>query len=285
MIDTHFTRAFGLLHPFALAPIAPTSDGRLAAAVSRAGGLGLVHVGKLSAGELAGQHSAASGNAVGWGLETKRLESDPDVLGQLLAYRPRAVLLSGGDHRPHADRIKAAGVRLISVVHSVSMAHQAIEVDADVIVAQGNATAGPEPSARSTFALLPEVANAIYTAHSEAQLLACGGITDARGIAASLIMGADGVMMGTRLWASQDAPLPAETLSELLRLTGDDVVHVNASENTTERWHGTGTLAGPQPLSEGVGLIDDAPSIESLLPSLTAKTSRLMTHIRRKVVE
>ena len=284
MIDTHFTRTFGLLHPYALAPFAPYSDGRLAAAISQAGGLGLVHAGKLTTAQLDEQFQNTGEDAVGWGVDTARLAQDPDILPQLLSYKPRALLLAGGDPRPYADRIKAAGVRLICVAQSVEAARHAITAETDIMVALGGATAGQGSGTRSTFALLPEVANEIYASHAEILLLAAGGICDPRGIAASVIMGADGVMMGTRLWATQEAPISEEQRAAFINLSGDAATVFPSAGNDGQQWRGIGPADKGQPMGEGVGLINSVPGVEALFTSLTTKSARLMTHIKRKVI-
>jgi len=285
MIDTPFTRAFGLLHPYALAPFSPVSDGHLAAAVSRAGGLGLVFAGQLSQAAILAQHDQTGDEAVGWAIHTTRLDNEPEVLEQLLEFRPRALLLIGQNVSAHAKRITAKEVKLICVAQSVQDARHAIAANADVIVVQGRAAAGHVPSDRSTFALLPEVANEIYASHAETILLACGGISDARGIAASMIMGADGVMMGTRLWASQNSALTAEQRGSLLGLSGDAVEVQTPASKDDLHWRGIGSGADALAVGEGAGLINDMPEMEPLLNELTLKSSRLMTHIRRKVIE
>ncbi|WP_120633626.1 nitronate monooxygenase [Ruegeria sp. EL01] len=289
MIDTHFNRRFGLLHPMVLAPLNPASDWRLAAAVSDAGGLGLIHVGELDTKDLTECYLRTGEDAVGWGINIQRLEREPEVLDQLLGYRPRAILLYGGDPKPFVDRIQTIKVPVICVVETIDMARRAIASGVEILAAHGNGCAGSGSGTRTTMALLPEVADAIYASHTETLLLCSGGISDARSVAAALIMGADGVMMGTRFWASQETSLPQNQVNALLSLTGDDVTVCSKTDNCHEvvkrTWRGIGMPEDKQPVSEGVGTIHSAPSIDTILNSLTHKTSRLMTHIQRKVVE
>lgn len=270
MIDTHFNRLFGLLHPMVLSPLNPLSDWRLAAAVSNAGGLGLIHVGDQDPDALQTCFENTGNDAVGWGIDVARLEQNPDVLDQLLGYRPRAVLLYGGDPTPYVGKARAQNVPVICLVDTIAMAHTAIAAGVDILAAHGDGAAAQGSGPRTTLSLLPEVANAIYASHTETLLLSYGGIADARSVAAALIMGADGVMIGTRLWASEESPATADQLSAYLSLSGDDI-----QCRTTNR------LA----VGDGVGLIHDAPPVEEILNTLTQKASRLMTHIRRKVVD
>ncbi|MCL6285861.1 nitronate monooxygenase [Ruegeria sp. 2012CJ41-6] len=289
MIDTHFNRMFGLLHPMVLAPLNPASDWRMAAAVSDAGGLGLIHVGNLDFTALRGCYLRTGKDAVGWGVDILRLEHEPELLDQLLGYRPRAILLYGGDPSPFVEKIQAKKVPVISVVDTIDLARKAIAAGVEILAAHGNGSAGSGSGNRTTMALLPEVADAIYASHTETLLLCSGGITDARNIAAALIMGADGVMMGTRFWASQETPLQQGQVNALMALSGDDVPvlpEVGESNKVIKRgWRGIGLCDASQPVGEGVGLIHNAPAVEVILKSLTHKASRLMTHIQRKVVE
>ena len=289
MIDTHLTRMFGLLHPMVLAPLNPASDWRMAAAVSEAGGLGLIHVGEQGYSALQECYLRTGEDAVGWGVDIQRMEREPKVLDQLLGYRPRAILLYGGDPAPFVEKTQAKNVPVISVVESIDFARKAIAAGVEILAAHGNGSAGSGSGTRTTMALLPEVADAIYASHTDTLLLCSGGIADARNIAAALIMGADGVMMGTRFWASQETPLTKDQVNALMAFSGDDVPVLSESEEnnqgTARGWRGIDLADASQPVGEGVGLIHSAPSVDVILKSLSHKASRLMTHIQRKVVE
>lgn len=289
MIDTHFNRMFGLLHPMVLSPLNSASNWRMAAAVSDAGGLGLIHVGQQDRDALHDCFKKTGEDAVGWGIDVARLADDPDVLDQLLSYRPRTILLYGGDPTPYVAQIQARKVPVISVVESVDMARTAIAAGVEILAAHGNGGAGASSGNRTVMSLLPEVADTIYASHTETMLLCSGGISDARSIAAALIMGADGVMMGTRFWASQETSLSDEQLNTYLSLSGDDIpcwsTQSRNGDASNRVWRGIEHADQWQPVGEGIGMIQDAPPIDHLLKVLTHKTSRLMTHIRRKVVE
>lgn len=289
MIDTHFNRMFGLLHPMVLSPLNPMSDWQLAAAVSDAGGLGLIHVGSQDQGALQVCFDNTGEDAVGWGVDISRLERTPEILAQLLDYRPRAILLYDGDPTPYVAQLREQKVPVICVVESVQMARMAIAAGVDIIAAHGNGGAGSGSGSRTTLSLLPEIADAIYASHMETLLLCSGGIADARSIAAALIMGADGVLMGTRLWATAESSLTGEAVEELVALSGDDVpcqvMSMQGGGPVARLWRGLGGPEAGRPIGEGVGMVRDAPSVEEILTSLTYKVSRLMIHIQRKVVE
>ena len=281
MIDTRLTRQFGLTCPVVLAPMHRVAGGRLAAAVTRAGGLGLIGGGDCDPEWIEAQFHEAGEEAVGCGLTTSRLAETPDVLDRVLEHRPRAVYLAHGDPRPFAARISQAGARLICQIQDLEAARLAIEADAAVIVAQGNA-AGGSIGQRSTMTLVPELADILYREAHDTLLLAAGGIADSRGLAAAIVMGADGVVMGTRLWASKEALVHPDHLTAVLNATGDDTVRVQAAAGLQDMRVLKNTDEAA--VGEGIGVIHSAPPVEDVLNSIARKAERLLTHVQRKVI-
>ena len=199
-ITTRLTERLGVRHPIMLAPMDIVADGRLAAAVSRAGGFGIIGGGYGDAAWLAREMDAAGDARVGVGFITWSMARQPRLLDLVLERRPPAVMLSFGEVQPHADRIKAAGALLICQVQTLEQARQAVAQGADVLVAQG-AEAGGHGISRGTFPLVP----AVVDVAGDIPVAAAGGIADGRGVAAALMLGADGVLMGSRFYASQEA--------------------------------------------------------------------------------
>jgi nitronate monooxygenase len=190
----------GIEHPVLLAPMDIVSGGRLASAVSQAGGLGLLG-GGYGDGEWVDREWDCAGNSpIGCGFITWSLAKNPQILERTLARKPVAIMLSFGDPRPFAPAIRLAGARLICQVQTVSQAREAVEAGADIIVAQGT-EAGGHGMSEPLFTLLPQVVDAC----PDVVVVAAGGIADGRGLAAALLLGAEGVMMGTRFYASQEA--------------------------------------------------------------------------------
>jgi len=226
-MQTRFTRAFGIRHPIVSAPMGLISGGRLAAAVSAAGGLGLVgggYAGLLgSEPDLHHELSLVRGQVFGIGFITWALARNPRVLDEMLDHRPACVFLSFGDARPFVARIAAAGARLICQVQSMRHVEEALDVGAAVIVAQG-AEAGGHGASRATLPFVPEVADHLAVHAPQTLLLAAGGIADGRGLAAALMLGADGVVVGTRFWASQEALTPQPMVERAIAASGDDTV-------------------------------------------------------------
>ncbi len=220
MIETRLTRAFGLDHPIVSAPMAIAGGGALAAAVTGAGGLGLIGGGYGDPEWLEKQFRAAGNAAVGCGFITWKLAEKPELLTATLARKPKALFLSFGDPVPFADEIRAAGVPLICQVQTLDHARRALEAGATAIVAQGG-EAGGHGATRATMTLVPEVADLLAAQAPDVLLLAAGGIADGRGLAASLMLGADGVLVGTRLWASREALVAGDFQSAAVRADGD----------------------------------------------------------------
>jgi nitronate monooxygenase len=254
-IATRFTRALGVRHPIVSAPMAFAAGGALAAAVTRAGGLGLIGGGYGDAAWLEQQFAAAAGERVGAGFITWSLARSPHLLTQVLAHRPFAVMLSFGDPRPFAREVHDAGARLVCQCQELAHVDQAIEAGAHVIVAQGT-EAGGHGANRATLTLVPEVADHLARCAPDTLLLAAGGIGDGRGLAAALMLGADGVLVGTRLWASREALVKEGHHRAILQTAGDGTLRTRIPDivrglawpapftarirrNTfTDRWHG-----------------------------------------------
>jgi len=213
------TALLDIEHPVLLAPMDVVADGTLAAAVSSAGGLGLIGGGYGDGAWLEREFAAAGNTRVGCGFITWSLAKQPALLDRALDHAPAAVMLSFGDATPFAAKIRAAGAKLICQVQTLRQAQDAAGAGADVIVAQGT-EAGGHGAARGTMTLVPEVADAL----PDVPVIAAGGIADGRGLAAALMLGAEGVLMGTRFYASQEAAGHAEAKRRIVKGTGDDTL-------------------------------------------------------------
>ena len=224
MITTALTQLFGLEHPIVLAPMGGVAGGKLAAAVTAAGGFGIIGGGygdpKAGYGgaDFMEHEFRAAGNArIGIGYITWSLAKFPELLDQALARKPAAMFLSFGDEAQFAPKIKAAGALLICQIQDVKGARRAAAAGADIIVAQGTEAGGHGMHNRATLALVPAVVDAV----DPIPVLAAGGIADGRGLAAALMLGAGGALVGTRFWATPEA-LGHDNAKELLtRSSGD----------------------------------------------------------------
>jgi len=236
-IATAATRLLGITHPIVLAPMGGVAGGKLAAAVTEAGGLGIIGGGygdpRLGYGgtEFMDREFRAAGNArVGVGYITWSLAKAPHLLDEALARKPVAVFLSFGDEMPFASKIKDAGSLLICQVQDVEGARRAVDAGADMIVAQGSEAGGHGKERRSVMALVPAVVDAV----GSVPVLAAGGIGDGRGLAAALMLGAAGVLVGTRFWATPEALGSDAAKSLLTRAVGDDTLRTRVFDTVRE---------------------------------------------------
>lgn len=209
----------GISRPLLGAPMAGISGGRLAAAVSRAGGLGFIGGGYGDPDWLVEQLALCEGQPFGVGFITWSVARRPELLDLALQARPRAVLLSFGELGDLRRRVRDAGVPLIAQVQTVGQAIDAARAGADIVVAQGG-EAGGHGGWRGTMALVPAVVDAV----APLPVVAAGGIADGRGLAAALMLGASGALCGTVFYACDESLAHDEAKRRLVRAGGDDTV-------------------------------------------------------------
>jgi nitronate monooxygenase len=254
-LSTRLTVRFGIKHPVISAPMALAAGGALAGAVSAAGGLGLIGGGYGDAAWLDEQFAAAGNQPVGCGFITWSLRKSPHLLDSVLARTPSAVFLSFDDPEPFAGAVRARSIPVICQVQTLRDAARAIDAGADVVVAQG-AEAGGHGERRATLTLVPEIADLIAARSPSTLLCAAGGIADGRGLAASLMLGADGVVIGSRFWASSEALVHPNMHRAALAAGGDETIRSSVMDIArrldwpsrftarvlrnafTDRWHG-----------------------------------------------
>ncbi len=213
--------------------MALATGGQLAAACAQAGALGLVGggYGDLTwtqreytlATELLRKQTDAHAR-LGCGFITWKLDENAEALDWVLTQQPCAIMLSFGDPRPYAARIREAGAALICQVQRLDQVALALEAGAAVIVAQGGEAGGHGANAlegRSTFTLVPEIADHLATHAPDTLLLAAGGVADGRGLAAALMLGADGALVGSRLWATTESLAAPGAKTQATHTSGD----------------------------------------------------------------
>lgn len=318
-MQTRLTEEFGIRHPILCAPMALIAGGRLVAAVSDAGGLGILgggYAGALGGEPDLGQElTLVRGRKFGVGFITWALDRAPQALEAALKHSPYCVFLSFGGPKAYAKKIHDAGSKLICQVQSLRHVEQALDAGVDAIVAQGT-EAGGHGATRSTLPFVPEVADYLAKRAPKTLLLAGGGIADGRGLAAALMLGADGVLVGTRFWASAEALTPKAMTDRAVHATGDDTVRTKAIDalrgvpwpeefsfrvlknKFTDEWahreaeatSASGSLAGAyaeararQDLDmvavvagEATGLLRDRPSAASIIENMVAQAESLL---------
>jgi nitronate monooxygenase len=194
----------------------------LTAAVSAAGGLGILGGGYGDEQWLARELDLLADLKLrfGVGFITWSMAKRPKLLDLVVERKPAAVMLSFGDPKPFVERIKRAGAIVICQVHSIALALEAVAAGTDILVAQGT-EAGGHGGSRGLVTLVPEVIDAIGT---EIPVVASGGIADGRGLAAALTLGAAGVLMGTRFYATPEAAGADAAKDRIRAATGDDTL-------------------------------------------------------------
>jgi nitronate monooxygenase len=213
--------------------MAYAAGGALAAAVSRAGGLGLIGGGYGEAGWIDEQFDAARGERVGIGFITWSAARKPSVVASSLQRKPAAVMLSFGDPLTFAADIHAAGAALICQCQNLGHVRAALDAEADIVVAQGS-EAGGHGADRGTFTLVPEVADMLARTSPDTLLVAAGGVADGRGLAAALALGADGVLVGTRLCASEESLVRPLHKQAIVDADGDGTLRTHLADIARE---------------------------------------------------
>lgn len=221
-LHTELTRTLRIDHPVLLAPMDLVADARLTAAVSAAGGLGILGAGYGNERWLGRELDAlrCTGQRFGVGFITWSLAQQPALLDLALASRPAAIMLSFGDPAPFVERIRRTGALVLCQVQTVAMAKAAAAAGADILVAQGT-EAGGHGGGRGLVSLVPEIVDATG---GGTPVVASGGIADGRGLAAALMLGAAGVLLGTRFYATEEAAGAPAAKKRILRATGDDTL-------------------------------------------------------------
>lgn len=224
-ITTPFTDRFAVRHPFAGAGLAfagETPD--LAIAVSNAGGIGALGVGFLPADnvrQLIHTIRAAVGDAPFNINFITPFDNDAQIRVCAEERVPVVSFHWGHPSPEHVRLLRDAGVSVWEQVGSVDDAKRAIDNGVEVVVAQGWEAGGHNYGGLPTFVFVPRLRDSLG---DEALILAAGGIVDGRGAAAALILGADGVWVGTRLVATPEANVHPEHHTRLLKAEGDDTV-------------------------------------------------------------
>ena len=241
MLRTRLCELLGIEHPVIQASIGPWSSAELVAAVSNAGGLGSVGT-ALWAAEHVGEQI----------LRVRELTDRPFAVNHVvrpfneeafaltLEAKPKVVSFAMGDPGDLVERAHDASILFMQQVHTVGQARRASEKDVDAIIAQGFEAAG-FGSTVSTMSLLPQVVDAV----SPIPVVAAGGIANGRRLAEALVLGAQGVNVGTRFLASEEAGIDDEWKRRIVAAESEDTIKVEFADHVfppPSREGGYGTL-------------------------------------------
>lgn len=228
MIRTPLCNLLGIEHPILQGGMAWAATAELAAAVSNAGGLGIVGAGDASpeavrrelrrVRELTCRPFAANVPLFTAGAE--------ETLQVFVEEGVSVVTVGGGNAGPYVEMLQRAGIRLIPVVASVALARRMARLGVDALIAEGMESGGHIGDV-ATLPLVPQVVDAV-----DIPVIAAGGIADGRGLAAALALGAAGVQMGTRFICTTECRAHAHYKGRIVRahdratlVTGDSFRH------------------------------------------------------------
>ncbi len=197
---TRITDLLGIRYPIFQGGMAWIAEAQLAAAVSNAGGLGIIAGGSAPIDYLRDQiRKCKSLTDKPFGVNIMLMSPNAEELAQLVIDEGVPVVTTGaGNPGKFMAAWKEAGVKVIPVVPSVALAKRMERSGADAVIAEGTESGG-HIGENTTMCLVPQVVDAV-----EIPVLAAGGIADGRGIAASFMLGAEGVQVGTRFLASEE---------------------------------------------------------------------------------
>src|SRR6266498_4435 len=222
MLRTLLCDLLGIEYPIIQASLGPWSSVDLAAAVSNAGGLGSLGTAMLSAGKLKRDLARMRDlTDLPFVINHTARPFDEELFALTLAARPPIISYALGDPGELVARAHAAGILFMQQVHSVRQAVQAAERGVDVIIAQGS-EAGGFGGVVGTMALAPQVVDAV----SPLPVVVAGGIADGRGLAAALLLGAQGVNIGTRFLASTEAAIGDDWKLAILTAQSEEAIKV-----------------------------------------------------------
>ncbi|MCA4726177.1 NAD(P)H-dependent flavin oxidoreductase [Mycolicibacterium fortuitum] len=278
-LATTWSRSIGIEVPIVNAPMGGAAGGRLAAAVSAAGGLGMIGMGSsATADQLTAELAQLDGRIFGIGLVHWVVQDRPDLFEVALAARPALLSVSFGEDWEWVRRAHEAGLTVTTQVATVDAARRAVDAGVDVVVARGAEGGGHGEPTIGTLPLLADVLDAI-----DVPVLAAGGVSSARAVAAVLAAGAGAAWVGTAFAACSEALTPSPARDALIAADGD------ATELTTEhdvaagyRWPPSipeRVLRGsPVNAGQGVGAVRREESAAELVRSLAEGAERLLGH-------
>ncbi|MCA9877460.1 MAG: nitronate monooxygenase [Thermomicrobiales bacterium] len=233
MIATPLCRLLGIEHPVINASMSGTATGVLAAAVANAGGFGMIGGTSAGGADWLREQIAVARRHTSRPFGVGFISSFPDTVDLVavaLEAGVAAINHSFADPAPYVAPAHEAGVKVFAQVQSLAAATQAARAGVDVIIAQGG-EAGGHAGRTGTFALLPAIVDAV----APVPVVAAGGIADGRGLAAALLLGAQGVWMGTRFLATPEWGGQVWKQHAVLAATADDTLQTSVYDRLLER--------------------------------------------------
>ena len=247
MFKTRVTTLLGIEHPILCGGMAGHTSAELTAAVSSGGGLGIHGCTFLSREQIRADVARIRElTDKPFGLNLLLCFAKEEQIEAVLEARPRVLSTAWGDPKITTARAIAAGLITVHQIHRVEEARAAAAVGVRAIVAQGM-EGGGHVWHTATMPLIPQVADAI----PDVPLLAAGGIADGRGMAAAMMLGADGVLLGTRFLATDEAPIHDNFKKAILEADDTGTIFTEVADIARQRvWPGAIGRAIRNPLLE-----------------------------------
>jgi enoyl-[acyl-carrier protein] reductase II len=221
-VENIITKLFKIQYPLIQAGMIWNSGWKLASAVSNAGGLGIIGAGSMYPDVLQ-EHitKCKAATSKPFGVNVPMLYPNIDqIIEIIIKEKIPIVFTSAGNPKTHTTRLKQYGITVVHVVSSVKFALKAQDAGVDAVVAEGFEAGGHNGrDETTTFTLIPMVKEQISI-----PLIAAGGIADGRGMLAAMILGADGVQIGSRFVASQESSAHQDFKQEVVKAKEGDTL-------------------------------------------------------------
>jgi enoyl-[acyl-carrier protein] reductase II len=224
-MKNRITELLGVQHPIVQAPMGWIARAQLASAVSNAGGLGVIETSSGRLDEVREEVKKMRGlTDKPWGINVAQaFVRDPDIVQFVADQGVKFVTTSAGDPNRYCDALKGKGLTVFHVVPSLAAAMKAIEAGVDGLVVEGGEGGGFKNSRDvATMVLLPLVCSKVGV-----PVIAAGGITDGRTMAAAFALGAEGVQMGTRMVSAAESPVHQNWKDMIVGAKETDTVFLN----------------------------------------------------------
>lgn len=225
MIRNRITEMLGVQYPIVQAPMGWIARAQLASAVSNAGAMGII---ETSSGQLdevraeIGKMRQLTDKPFGVNV-AQAFVRDPGIVQFVIDQGVKFVSTSAGDPAKYCGQLKEAGLTVFHVVPSLSAALKAIEAGVDGLIVEGGEGGGfKNPRDVATMVLLPLVCSKVNV-----PIIAAGGITDGRTMAAAFALGAEGVQMGTRMVSAAESPVHENWKTAIVEASETDTVFLN----------------------------------------------------------
>lgn len=219
-MKTRITELLGIEKPIIQGAMAWIADAHIAAAVSEAGGLGIIACGNAPLSWVEEQVSIArskTSKPIGANIMLMNPEA-PELAKLLTDLKVDVVTTGAGSPAPYIEKWKEAGIKVVPVIASTAHAKRMERAGADAVVAEGE-EAGGHIGQISTMALTPAVCESVSI-----PVITAGGVADGRGLAAAFMLGAEGVQVGTRFLAAEENTVAAEYKQKIIDAKDSDTI-------------------------------------------------------------